>query len=73
MIFSDNINLSTNMHSSPLPMRRRVSIWIFTYLMLMLEPSQGTACRQSTDNLDLSSAGLGRRSSHRAPEYIHYV
>ena len=29
--------------------------------------------RQSTDNLDLSCAGLGRRSSHRAPEYIHYV
>ena len=71
MIFSDNINLSTNMHSSPLPMRRRVSIWIFTYLMLMLEPR--SEHRQSTDNLDLSSAGLGRRSSHRAPEYIHYV
>lgn len=69
MMFSDNINLSTcpalHCHAAAC---LHLDIYIFD-----ADAGAESEHRQSTDNLDLSCAGLGRRSSHRAPEYIHYV
>ena len=70
MIFSDNINLNEHAQLSTADAAAclHLDIYIFD-----ADAGAESGHRQSTDNLDLSRAGLGRRSSHRAPEYIHYV
>ena len=70
MMFSDNINFSTSLAAQLSTADAAACLHLDIYIF---DADAGSGHRQSTDNLDLSCAGLGRRSSNRAPEYIHYV